>query len=96
MRNALVVLLPALIIAVLLKAPVYSGPRDSKALFLKKCTHCHNTERICRYVGRRNPLVWRKTIEWMQSKGARVDKTEKVTIANYLGTLQKHRAEFCK
>ena len=96
MRAALVALLPVLVIVVLLKVPAISGAKDNKALFLKKCTHCHNTERICRYIGRRNPLVWRKTIEWMQSKGARVDDTEKITIATYLGTLQKQRAGFCE
>lgn len=96
MRMTLVIVLPVLIICVLLQVPVNSGTQDSKTLFLKKCTHCHNTARICRYIGRRNPLVWRKTIEWMQSKGARVDNTEKIAIATYLGTLQKHRAEFCK
>jgi len=96
MRSVLVALIPVLVIFVLLKVPAISGKTESKALFLKKCTHCHNTERICRYIGRRNPLVWRKTIEWMQSKGAKVDNTEKSTISMYLGTLQRHKADFCK
>lgn len=81
---------------VFLKEPTLSGAQNKDALFLNKCTHCHNTERICKYIGRYNPLVWRKTIEYMQSKGAKVDNTEKITIAMYLGTLQRHKAAFCK
>ena len=96
MRKSLVVLLPILIIVVLLKVPTLSGAQKSEALFLKKCTHCHNTERVCKYIGRHNPLVWRKTIEWMQSKGAKINNSEKITIAMYLGTLQRHTAAFCK
>jgi len=96
MRTVLLLLLSVLVVVVLFKVPKVTGAQKSETLFLQKCTHCHNTARICRYIGRRNPLVWRKTIEWMQDKGARVDNTEKVTIAQYLGTLQKHKAAFCK
>jgi len=96
MRIAFIVLFVILAAVILISAPTSSIDADNEALFKDKCTACHNTDWTCNNLGKRNFFGWRKTVAKMEEKGVRVDMAEKMTIANFLGSLQRNQATFCQ
>ena len=77
-------------------APPSVAENSAEALTRRKCTHCHNAGRICERVGRHNTVMWQKTIDKMNRKGATISASDKAIIAQYLGSSRPASMGLCK
>lgn len=67
--------------------PANSAPQDRELnLVLKKCTSCHNLERVTQQA--RTPAEWSKIVAQMRAIGAPMSDSEAVQIVRYLS--KKH------
>ena len=96
MRTTAVTLFFLFIALLVATATDTAAKNDAERLTKSKCTFCHSADRICKNLGRRNPVMWQKTIEKMQRKGARVSASEKAVIAQFLGTTRPDKTGLCK
>ena len=62
-------------------------------ILTNKCTECHNLNRVCQKVGKKNKKRWKRTIKRMVKRGTKLSKSESKEILTCLvdespGTLQ--------
>lgn len=60
---------------------------EGKSLVEKKCTVCHNTERI--YLKKRDAAEWGSIVDKMIGKGAVVNNADRTKIIEYLASLNQ-------
>ena len=96
MRKIHTTLVPLVItiFAIILLSTSSAIAKDNCAPLLEnKCTECHNLNRVCEKLGKKNKKRWVRTIKRMVKRGAKLTKSEKKEILNCLvdqspGTLQ--------
>ena len=64
-----------------------SSVSEGKSLLEKKCTVCHNTERI--YLKKRDAAEWGTIVDKMIGKGAVVSDADRTKIIEYLASLNQ-------
>jgi hypothetical protein len=92
-----IVAITILIAAALLwvNAPPIVAQDNTEISVKMKCTYCHNAERICKSMGRKNASEWRATITRMVTKGAKIDDTQKNAMADFLVAARPQSTTLC-
>ena len=75
-------------------APPEENPLQS--LVMTACTACHDTQRICDALGKKDGNAWIQTITRMKGKGAAVDQDKIPGLADFLSTLKPGTPPVCK
>lgn len=88
-RSARLLVATGLLAIAIVAAGCTSSPAsgDGKSLVERKCTRCHDTERIMAKKGDR--AAWEATVARMQTKGLPLTDAEKTAILDYVTSLGK-------
>jgi predicted secreted protein len=65
------------------------------SLVVKSCTICHNSERICNAIGRKNENDWQQTVTRMVGKGAPLDEEKARLVVDFLSGLTENTPPVC-
>lgn len=102
-KNLLLVVTLAAVFCVLLfhsgfsscaSAPPEENPHQT--LVMTACTACHDTQRVCGALGKKDTDAWIQTITRMKGKGAAVDQGGILGLADFLSSLKPGTPPVCK
>ena len=65
-------------------------------IVMKACSACHDTGKVCKYLGKKDSGEWLKLVNRMVEKGAAVDKVDITLVADYLAGLAPGSKPVCK
>ena len=69
---------------------------DPQSFVMKTCTACHNTQRICDALSKKDRDAWIQTVTRMKSNGAAVDQDTIPVVVNFLSGLAPGSPPICK
>ena len=69
---------------------------DPQSLVMKTCTVCHDTQRICDALGKKDKDAWTQTVTRMKSNGASVDQDTIPVVVDFLSGLAPGSPPICK
>ena len=69
---------------------------DPQSFVMKTCTACHNTQRICDALSKKDRDAWTQTVTKMKSNGAAVDQDTIPVVVNFLSDLAPDSPPICK
>lgn len=69
---------------------------DPATLVMTACTACHETQRICDGLGKKDKGAWNKTVTRMVDKGASVAPEDIPAVVEYLTDLKPGSQPVCK
>jgi hypothetical protein len=102
MKKAFGILIGLLVITsliVLVSAPCSSAgseQKDPADIVMKACSACHDTGKVCKYLGKKDKEAWLKVVNRMVRKGAAVDQADIPLVADYLAGLEPGSKPVCK
>lgn len=85
----------ALAPALCLGAPAEAAG-EAASLVMERCTVCHDTQRICRNLGKKGQKGWAAEIKEMVEKGAKLSGAEQAQAAAFLAGLKAGAAPICR
>lgn len=65
-------------------------------LLATKCADCHNLNRVCQKLGKKNESRWAKTIKRMIKRGTKLTKEESAEITACLANESPGAVQACK
>jgi hypothetical protein len=68
---------------------------DAQSLVMTACTKCHDTNRVCKYIGEKSREKWDKTVSRMIEKGAELPQDKKDLVIDYLLSLELGSKPVC-
>jgi hypothetical protein len=72
-------------------------PQDGPQSFvMKTCTACHDTQRICNALGKKDKDAWTQTVTRMKDHGAAVDQNTIPVVVDFLSGLAPGSQPICK
>ena len=80
----------------LINVSVSKSADNCAELLNNKCTECHNLERICRKIGRKDEKRWTRMIKRMLKNGAKLSDSEKIEMLNCLVDQTLSTIQLCK
>jgi len=69
---------------------------DTSSLVASACAACHNTQKVCDSLGKKDKDAWTQTVNRMVKKGAAIDKDSIPAVVNYLAGLKPGTKPLCK
>lgn len=69
---------------------------DPQSLVMTACTACHDTQRICNALGKKDKDAWTQTVTRMVGKGAAIDKGSIAEVVDFLSSLKPGTPPICK
>ena len=69
---------------------------DAQSLVMTACTACHNSQRVCDALGKKDRDGWNETVNRMVGKGAKVPSESLPLVVDYLAGLQPGAKPVCK
>ncbi len=70
--------------------------KNPEDIVMNSCTVCHDLERVCANLGKKDQGQWNSTVTAMAGKGARVDQQDIPMVAGYLAGLKSGARPVCK
>jgi hypothetical protein len=75
----------------------WSQPKsDPGNRVMTACTACHDTQRICNALGKKDKYTWAQTVNRMVGKGAALDKDSVPQVVDFLTSLKAGSQPICK
>jgi hypothetical protein len=68
---------------------------DAQSLVMTACTKCHDTNKICKKIGKKSREKWDKTVSRMIKKGAELPEDKKDLVIDYLLSLEPGSKPVC-
>lgn len=65
-------------------------------MVMTACTACHDTQRICDALGKKDKDAWAQTVDRMVGKGAALDKDSIPQVVDFLASLKAGSQPICK
>jgi hypothetical protein len=69
---------------------------DPGNMIMTACTACHDTQRICNALGKKDKDAWAQTVNRMVGKGAVLDKDSVPQVVDFLTSLKAGSQPICK
>jgi len=69
---------------------------DPGNMVMSACTACHDTQRVCSALGRKDKDAWAQTVNRMVGKGAALDKDSVPRVVDFLVSLKAGSQPLCK
>ena len=69
---------------------------DPGNMVMTACTACHDTQRICDALGKKDKDAWAQTVNRMVGKGAALDKDSVPQVVDFFTSLQAGSQPICK
>jgi hypothetical protein len=69
---------------------------DPQSLVMTACTVCHDTQRICDALSKKDKDAWTQTVTRMKDKGAAVPAENIPQVIDYLAGLKPGSPPICK
>ena len=69
---------------------------DPGNMVMTACTACHDTQRICDALGKKDKDAWAQTVNRMVGKGAALDKDSVPRVVDFFTSLQAGSQPICK
>lgn len=70
--------------------------QDASRIVMSACTKCHNAERVCAAIGKKDQAAWDVTVTRMMGKGAQVTEKDKPAVVAYLAGLKPGAKPLCE
>jgi hypothetical protein len=69
---------------------------DPGNMIMTACKACHDTQRICNALGKKDKDAWALTVNRMAGKGAALDKNSVPLVVDFLAGLKTGSQPICK
>jgi hypothetical protein len=69
---------------------------DPGTMVMTACTACHDTQRICDALGKKDKDTWAQTVNRMAGKGAALDTDSTPQVVDFLASLKAGSQPICK
>ncbi|WP_243311325.1 hypothetical protein [Fundidesulfovibrio agrisoli] len=70
--------------------------QDASKTVMAACTKCHNAQRVCTALGKKDQAAWDATVTRMMGKGAQVSEKDKPAVVAYLAGLKPGSKPVCE
>ncbi len=69
---------------------------DPSGMVMSACAACHNTQKVCDALGKKDKDAWAQTVNRMVGKGASLDKDSIPSVVDFLAGLKPGTKPICK
>lgn len=73
-----------------------AGSDNCRAILESACEFCHSETRICQKLGKKSESRWRRTVERMIKRGAKLTSDQEATLVNCLTNESPDIVQVCK
>lgn len=89
------ILLLSIIVSLLSILPLQAGDDPCRNLTVMYCTRCHDTERICDSLGKKDEAAWQETIKVMAEYGD-IDQATQDQLLICVSKMENGESAVCK
>ncbi|OQX22149.1 MAG: hypothetical protein BWK80_31270 [Desulfobacteraceae bacterium IS3] len=94
MKKQIVAVLAAVFFAAVCVPTIFSADEktvqkeDVASVIKTKCVGCHDIKRTCSEIGEADAKEWKKIVDRMKERGAKLDESEAAKVIEYLSGLK--------